>query len=197
VKKRAKKKLFSFAKNRIRLTGFIVVILILLILPFSIKSYYLNKSDIKNTPTPTLIPTETPTITLSPTPEPPTTTTIYFTPTPTTPQYKYILWKTRDEIHLKVNPNVGFAIIAYLLDEKWNVVTNQAGFDYHWSMDDMNFVKPQAGPFSGCSRGIQEPCPLDHYQLVATGSGITLIRVNVTKDGQVVAATTFPLIVEK
>lgn len=189
-------KSIKWKKNKPRFL--LLIILILLVIPGlvgGLKNYYLNESKYNTpTPSPTLMPTNTPTLTPTSPPQP---TIIPFTPTPTKPVYKYILWKTYDEIHIKLNPNVGFAIAAYLLDEKWNVVTNQAGFIYEWSMDDKSLVRDGAKAFSGCTRGIQEPCPDDHYSFVATQSGQTLIRVNVKKDNEVVAATTFPLIVEK
>ena len=149
-------------------------------------------------------PASHPTITSTSTPPPPTATPTIVTPTiplatptPTTPVYKYILWKSTDEIRLTVPTQTGYAIAATLRDEKFNIVTNQTGFTYKWSIDDKTLVKENPASFSGCTQGIQEPCPEDHYSFAADKVGKTVIRVEVSKNGKIVATTTFPLIIEE
>ncbi|EKD65169.1 MAG: hypothetical protein ACD_50C00174G0004 [uncultured bacterium] len=152
-------------------------------------------SEQNKTPSPTVIlptPTEIP-----PTQYQDQPTVPQNTPTPTTPIYKYILWKSTDEIRLTVPAKTGFSISATLRDEKLNIVTNQSGFVYNWTIDNPTLLKEKAQSFSGCTQGIQEPCPQDHFTFAASASGQTVIRVEVSKDGETVAATTFPLIIEE
>lgn len=186
------KKLLIKRKREIIFGCFVIFLIAML---FLVKIHYAGVS-IKNSITPTPAITNqpiSPTVITAPTTRP---TQIILTLTPTETKYKYILWKTNDEIHLKPNTGTGYSIAAYLLDENWEVVTNQDGFKYEWSMDDESLVKDDPSAFSGCTRGIQPPCPEDHYSFAAAKAGSTLIRVKVTKDGQVVASTTFPLIIE-
>lgn len=142
--------------------------------------------------------TNTPSIPASPTPEPTLTLftpTPIASPTPTTPVFSYILWKSTDEIHLTVPAKTWYAISATLKDAKENVVTQQSGYVYTWTIDDKTLVKDGARPFTGCTQGIVPPCPEDHFSFEADKAGQTVIRVQVIKDGSVIAATTFPLII--
>ncbi|HVT01354.1 MAG TPA: hypothetical protein VHE53_03940 [Patescibacteria group bacterium] len=191
-KKKKISKLKASHKNGLILIG--LIIFLTLVLVFT-KSHLAIKSAQDNKP---VVTTKLPTSTPIPSPIQsfPTPTTVLLSPSPTIPTYKYILYKSLDEIH--VHPkSTGFAISATLRDGKsWEIITNQDGFKYTWTIDNPNLVKPGYSAGSGCTQGIQPPCPDDHFSFYATQSGQTLIRVNVTKDGETVASTTFPLIIE-
>jgi len=114
---------------------------------------------------------------------------------PTEPRNKYILIKSSDEIHLHPK-STAYAILATLVDENRNVIIDQSAFTYAWSIDNKDLVMEGYSSFSGCTQGIQPPCPDDHFSFNAIKSGKTVIRVKVTKGNELVAQTTFPLIIE-
>lgn len=117
------------------------------------------------------------------------------TPTPTKKPYKYSLEKSTEQITTKVSQmGSGYAMYALLRDENGNIITNQAGYRYLWSVDDETILKGSS--FEGCTHGIQDPCVQDHYSFSAKKPGKTTIRVVVDHASEQVAATEFPVTVE-
>jgi signal peptidase I len=124
---------------------------------------------------------------------------IPLTPSPTVSQYKYTLKKSNDSVTTGVHEdNSGYAVYAILHDENGNVVTDQAGYHYEWTVDDPSLLVTdkgvRGGSFDGCTHGIRPPCPNDHFNIHAEKTGTTTLRVKVANgSGVILAETSFPL----
>lgn len=123
------------------------------------------------------------------------------TPVPTPSSSHYIDPQPANSIIMVAPsaPNSGYAIFALLKRLDGSVVTSQQNFDYNWTVEkfdadqEINLV-----PFSGCTNGIQEPCPNDHANISVpkvghTSSANIWVTVTDRSTGTVLAKEEFVL----
>lgn len=77
-----------------------------------------------------------------------------------------------------VEPGTDYAVSALLKDRKGEVVKDQSGFEYIWTQKSYG-GSPTLTPFSGCTNGIKEPCPMDHATVTSPTEGYTNLFVSV------------------
>lgn len=196
-KKHKKYSLIKRMKHFSNITWFGIGVIVLIFISAGTSVFVLNsKTPTKMIPSPTVTvisPTQTPVTTPT---EESTNTITYptFTPTPTKSPYKFTLMKSEEAVRTRVpEENGGYAVYAILKDEKGNVVTNQTGYNYVWTVDNNDII--EGGPFTGCTFGIQPPCPNDHFAFKALKSGTATITAEVYTD-QVIAKTSISVNVD-
>ena len=170
-----------------------------------------NPTSINSLPTPTPTPTPTsPPITSKPTQKPKSavTPTLITSPIPSQaltnnpyPSGYYI--ERFPDTHIIVPKNVGYVARA-ILRYNGDIVKNQEGFAYNWSVDDTSFTntnvnKTEESP-GICLYGISSPCPEGDLLInpkSPDSNGHSFIRVRITKKstGEIVAQEVFELTV--
>lgn len=92
-------------------------------------------------------------------------------------------------------PNGGYAIYAILKTSSGTVIASQQDFNYQWTIDNPTIAS--ISPFTGCTNGIQPPCPKDHLGMAGLTPGSATVRLTVqqTSTQTNVASTTFPILV--
>lgn len=117
------------------------------------------------------------------------------TPTPTPITY-YLEAVPQDSVAMQVSlPNEGYAIMGILHQDNGSVVTNQTDFGYSWTIVNSNIAS--IAPFTGCTNGIQPPCPEDHLGIAGLIPGNTTINLSVRRisTNTVVASASWQLTV--
>jgi len=98
-------------------------------------------------------------------------------------------------ITTSTNPMTGYGVNVLLRNQDGQVVTNQQGMTYQWQPRNTNIVSVVAQDIKyangDCAFGIMAPCPNVSGQLEGLSPGVTIIDVNVLRNGIVIASNEF------